>query len=169
MKSKLILSCLFAMSLGLVSVFGAKPTAAQIEQAAARQKALVESKNYTLYLSQGSGLSGGSIAISAIVRINGSEIFSSLPYWGNGRSAMLSSDLAMRFQGTISDYQVAEGKKNKIMVSFSATEPGGKTYKFRFTVFYTGRVDLSTSATALDPMRYSGNIGQSSELDKEGK
>lgn len=102
MKSKFILSCLFAMSLGLVSVFGAKPTAAQIEQAAARQKALVESKNYTLYLSQGSGLSGGSIAISAIVRINGSEIFSSLPYWGNGRSAMLSSDLAMRFQGTIS-------------------------------------------------------------------
>ena len=169
MKSKFILSCLFAMSLGLVSVFGAKPTAAQIEQAAARQKALVESKNYTLYLSQGSGLSGGSIAISAIVRISGSEIFSSLPYWGNGRSAMLSSDLAMRFQGTISDYQVTEGKKNKIMVSFNAAEPGGKTYKFRFTVFYTGRVDLSTSATALDPMRYSGNIGQSSELDKEGK
>ena len=165
MKSKFFLSCLFVMSIGLASVFGAKPTATQIAQAAA----LVESKNYTLYLTQGSGLSGGSISISAIVRINGSEIFSSLPYWGNGRSAMLSSDLAMRFQGTISDYQVTEGKKNKITVSFNAAEPGGKTYKFRFTVYYTGRVDLSTSATALDPMRYSGSIGQSSAVDTEGR
>lgn len=82
---------------------------------------------------------------------------------------MLSSDLAMRFQGTISDYQVTEGKKNKITVSFNAAEPGGKTYKFRFTVYYTGRVDLSTSATALDPMRYSGSIGQSSAVDTEGR
>ena len=156
MKSKFFLSCLFVMSIGLTSVFGAKPTATQIAQAAARQKALVESKNYTLYLTQGSGLSGGSISISAIVRINGSEIFS-------------SPDLAMRFQGTISDYQVTEGKKNKITVSFNAAEPGGKTYKFRFTVYYTGRVDLSTSATALDPMRYSGSIGQSSAVDTEGR
>lgn len=130
MKSKFILSCLFAMSLGLVSVFGAKPTAAQIEQAAARQKALVESKNYTLYLSQGSGLSGGSIAISAIVRINGSEIFSSLPYWGNGRSAMLSSDLAMRFQGTISDYQVTEGKRIKLRSLLTRLNPVVKLINF---------------------------------------
>ena len=50
MKSKFFLSCLFGMSIGLTSVFGAKPTATQIAQAAARQKALVESKNYTLYL-----------------------------------------------------------------------------------------------------------------------
>ena len=59
--------------------------------------------------------------------------------------------------------------KNKITVSFNAAEPGGKTYKFRFTVYYTGRVDLSTSATALDPMRYSGSIGQSSAVDTEGR
>ena len=70
---------------------------------------------------------------------------------------------------SITVFDLSEGKKNKITVSFNAAEPSGKTYKFRFTVFYTGRVDLSTSATALDPMRYSGTIGQSSELDKEGK
>lgn len=169
MKSKFILSCLFAMSLGLVSVFGAKPTAAQIEQAAARQKALVESKNYSIYLNQGSSLSEGATSISAVVRINGSEIYSSLPYWGDGRSTTIASDAAMRFTGTISDYEVTAAKKNKIRVTFNAAEPGGKTYKFRFEVFYNGRTDMATSGTNLQPMRYSGYIGPSSELDKEGK
>ena len=169
MKSKFFLSCLFAMSLGLVSAFGAKPTAAQIAQAAARQKALLESKNYSIYLNQGSSLSEVAISISAVVRINGSEIYSSLPYWGDGRTATRPTDAAMRFTGTISDYEVTEGKKNKMRVTFTASEPSGKTYKFRFEVFYNGRADLATSATNLQPMRYSGYVGPSSELDKEGK
>ena len=169
MKKNLFISCLFVMFLGLASAFAAKPTAAQIEQAAAVRKAMAESRDYTLYINRGANNTrGGSIPIAAVVRIEGSEVYSSLPYWGDARNtAFSSSDAAMRFTANITEYEVTEGKKNKTIVNMSAVNPGGQTYKLRFEIFYNGRVDLSTSGSNVQPMSYSGVIGPTTDGDTE--
>lgn len=169
MKKNLFISCLFMMFIGLASAFAAKPTAAQIEQAAAVRKAMAESQDYTLYINRGANNTrGGTISISAIVRIKGSEVYSSLPYWGDARNtAFSSSDAAMRFTANITNYEVTEGKKNKTIVTLSAEVPGGQTYKLRFEIFYNGRVDLATSGSNVQPMSYSGVIGASTQGDTE--
>lgn len=168
MKKNLFLSCLFVMLIGLASAFGAKPTAEQIEQAAAVRKAMAESKDYTLYINRGANNTrGGSIPMAAIVRVRGNEVYSTLPYWGDARNSAFSSDAAMRFTAKITEYEVTEGKRNKTLVSFTAEDPGGQIYKMRFVLFYNGRVDLSTSGSNVQPMSYSGAIGATTEGDTE--
>ena len=91
----------------------------------------------------------------AILRINGNEAYSALPYWGGGYNTFGNSD-GMRFTGTVSDYTVTIDKKNKVQVAFKATANTGRIYQFKMEIFYNGSTFISALCSSMDPMRYDG-------------
>ena len=90
-----------------------------------------------------------------------------MPYIGGGYNTFGNND-GMRFTGTISDYKVEAGKKNKVYVSFTATATTGRVYRFKITIFYNGVSYISTSCNNLQAMRYDGTIGFNEAVDTEG-
>ena len=143
MKSKLILAAICLLLGGNVHAFAAKPPALSQVKAAVAMKALAESQNYTVNVSQAYPMAGSGVAVPSMVKIEGNQIYSTLPYIGGGYNTFGNND-GMRFTGTISDYKVEAGKKNK-----------GVSY-------------ISTSCNNLQAMRYDGTIGFNEAVDTEG-
>ena len=167
MKSKLILAAIFLLLGGNVHAFAAKPPALSQVKAAVAMKALAESQNYTVNVSQAYPMAGSGVAVPSMVKIEGNQIYSTLPYIGGGYNTFGNND-GMRFTGTISDYKVEAGKKNKVYVSFTATATTGRVYRFKITIFYNGVSYISTSCNNLQAMRYDGTIGFNEAVDTEG-
>lgn len=111
MKIKSVVAIVCIWMCGTLSLSAAKPSAAERQQAATTMKALAESRDYTVRIAQAFPLKGASVATPlAILRINGNEAYSTLPYWGGGYNTFGNSD-GMRFTGTVSDYTVNESIK----------------------------------------------------------
>ena len=167
MNLKSIIAIVCVWMCGSLSLSAAKPSAAERQQAAATMKALAESRDYTVRIAQAFPLKGASVATPlAILRINGNEAYSTLPYWGGGYNTFGNSD-GMRFTGTISDYTVTVDKKNKVRVSFKVTTDTKRVYQIRMEIFYNRKTFISTSCPSLDPMRYDGVIGLNDQVDNE--
>ena len=162
-KSVVAIVCIWMC--GTLSLSAAKPSAAERQQAAATMKALAESRDYTVRIAQAFPLKGASVATPlAILRINGNEAYSTLPYWGGGYNTFGNSD-GMRFTGTVSDYTVTIDKKNKVQVAFKATANTGRIYQFKMEIFYNGSTFISAFCSSMDPMRYGGKIGPSDKTE----
>lgn len=160
MKIKSVVAIVCIWMCGTLSLSAAKPSAAERQQAATTMKALAESRDYTVRIAQAFPLKGASVATPlAILRINGNEAYSTLPYWGGGYNTFGNSD-GMRFTGTVSDYTVTIDKKNKVQVAFKATANTGRIYQFKMEIFYNGSTFISALCSSMDPMRYDGKIGR---------
>ena len=165
MKIKSVVAIVCIWMCGTLSLSAAKPSAAERQQAAATMKALAESRDYTVRIAQAFPLKGASVATPlAILRINGNEAYSTLPYWGGGYNTFGNSD-GMRFTGTVSDYTVTIDKKNKVQVAFKATANTGRIYQFKMEIFYNGSTFISALCSSMDPMRYDGKIGLSDKTE----
>ena len=165
MKIKAVVAIVCIWMCGTLSLSAAKPSAAERQQAAATMKALAESRDYTVRIAQAFPLKGASVATPlAILRINGNEAYSTLPYWGGGYNTFGNSD-GMRFTGTVSDYTVTIDKKNKVQVAFKATANTGRIYQFKMEIFYNGSTFISALCSSMDPMRYDGKIGPSDKTE----
>ena len=165
MKIKSVVAIVCIWMCGTLSLSPAKPSAAERQQAAATMKALAESRDYTVRIAQAFPLKGASVATPlAILRINGNEAYSTLPYWGGGYNTFGNSD-GMRFTGTVSDYTVTIDKKNKVQVAFKATANTGRIYQFKMEIFYNGSTFISALCSSMDPMRYDGKIGPSDKTE----
>lgn len=165
MKIKSVVAIVCIWMCGTLSLSAAKPSAAERQQAAATMKALAESRDYTVRIAQAFPLKGASVATPlAILRINGNEAYSTLPYWGGGYNTFGNSD-GMRFTGTVSDYTVTIDKKNKVQVAFKATANTGRIYQFKMEIFYNGSIFISALCSSMDPMRYDGKIGPSDKTE----
>ena len=165
MKIKSVVAIVCIWMCGTLSLSAAKPSAAERQQAAATMKALAESRDYTVRIAQAFPLKGASVATPlAILRINGNEAYSTLPYWGGGYNTFGNSD-GMRFSGTVSDYTVTIDKKNKVQVAFKATANTGRIYQFKMEIFYNGSIFISALCSSMDPMRYDGKIGPSDKTE----
>lgn len=165
MKIKSVVAIVCIWMCGTLSLSAAKPSAAERQQAAATMKALAESRDYTVRIAQAFPLKGASVATPlAILRINGNEAYSTLPYWGGGYNTFGNSD-GMRFTGTVSDYTVTVDKKNKVQVAFKATANTGRIYQFKMEIFYNGSTFISALCSSMDPMRYGGKIGPSDKTE----
>lgn len=165
MKIKSVVAIVSYWMCGTLSLSAAKPSAAERQQAAATMKALAESRDYTVRIAQAFPLKGASVATPlAILRINGNEAYSTLPYWGGGYNTFGNSD-GMRFTGTVSDYTVTIDKKNKVQVAFKATANTGRIYQFKMEIFYNGSTFISALCSSMDPMRYDGKIGPSDKTE----
>lgn len=165
MNLKSIVAIVCVWMCGSLSLSAAKPSAAEQQQAAATMKALADSRDYTVRVAQAFPLKGASVATPlAILRIDGNEVYSSLPYWGGGYNTFGNSD-GMRFTGTVSDYSVTVDKKNKVRVAFNATANTGRIYQFKMEIFYNGSTFISALCSSMDPMRYDGKIGPSDKTE----
>ena len=165
MKIKAVVAIVCIWMCGTLSLSAAKPSAAERQQPAATMKALAESRDYTVRIAQAFPLKGASVATPlAILRINGNEAYSTLPYWGGGYNTFGNSD-GMRFTGTVSDYTVTIDKKNKVQVAFKATANTGRIYQFKMEIFYNGSTFISALCSSMDPMRYDGKIGPSDKTE----
>lgn len=165
MKIKSVVAIVCIWMCGTLSLSAAKPSAAERQQAAATMKALAESRDYTVRIAQAFPLKGASVATPlAILRINGNEAYSTLPYWGGGYNTFGHSD-GMRFTGTVSDYTVTVDKKNKVQVAFKATANTGRIYQFKMEIFYNGSTFISALCSSMDPMRYDGKISPSDKTE----
>ena len=165
MKIKSVVAIVCIWMCGNLSLWAAKPSAAERQQAATTMKALAESRDYTVRIAQAFPLKGASVATPlAILRINGNEAYSTLPYWGGGYNTFGNSD-GMRFTGTVSDYTVTIDKKNKVQVAFKATANTGRIYQFKMEIFYNGSTFISALCSSMDPMRYDGKIGPSDKTE----
>lgn len=165
MKIKSVVAIVCIWMCGTLSLSAAKPSAAERQQAAATMKALAESRDYTVRIAQAFPLKGASVATPlAILRINGNEAYSTLPYWGGGYNTFGNSD-GMRFTGTVSDYTVTIDKKNKVQVAFKATANTGRIYQFKMEIFYNGSTFISALCSSMDPMHYDGKIGPSDKTE----
>ena len=69
-------------------------------------------------------MAGSGVAVPSMVKIEGNQIYSTLPY--RRRIQHLREQMMDAFTGTISDYKVEAGKKNKVYVSFTATATTGR-------------------------------------------
>ena len=166
MKSKLILAAICLLLGGNVHAFAAKPPALSQVKAAVAMKALAESQNYTVNVSQAYPMAGSGVAVPSMVKIEGNQIYSTLPYIGGGYNNFGNND-GMRFNGTISDYTVTVDKKNKVRVAFKVTTDTKRVYQIRMEIFYNCKTLISASCPSLDPMRYDGVIGISDGVDNE--
>lgn len=165
MKIKSVVAIVCIWMCGTLSLSAAKPSTAERQQAAATMKALAESRDYTVRIAQAFPLKGASVATPlAILRINGNEAYSTLPYWGGGYNTFGNSD-GMRFTGTVSDYTVTIDKKNKVQVAFKATANTDRIYQFKMEIFYNGSTFISALCSSMDPMRYDGKIGPSDKTE----
>ena len=165
MKIKSVVAIVCIWMCGTLSLSAAKPSAAERQQAAATMKALAESRDYTVRIAQAFPLKGASVATPlAILRINGNEAYSTLPYWGGGYNTFGNSD-GMRFTGTVSDYTVTVDKKNKVQVAFKATANTGRIYQFKMEIFYNCSTFISALCSSMDPMRYDGKISPSDKTE----
>lgn len=165
MKIKSVVAIVCIWMCGTLSLSAAKPSAAERQQAAATMKALAESRDYTVRIAQAFPLKGASVATPlAILRINGNEAYSTLPYWGGGYNTFGNSD-GTRFTGTVSDYTVTIDKKNKVQVAFKATANTGRIYQFKMEIFYNGSTFISALCSSMDPMRYDGKISPSDKTE----
>ena len=165
MKIKSVVAIVCIWMCGTLSLSAAKPSAAERQQASATMKALAESRDYTVRIAQAFPLKGASVATPlAILRINGNEAYSTLPYWGGGYNTFGNSD-GMRFTGTVSDYTVTVDKKNKVQVAFKATANTGRIYQFKMEIFYNGSTFISALCSSMDPMRYDGKISPSDKTE----
>lgn len=161
MKRNLILTVAALMATSLTTLWAAKPSQSEIQQALAEVKTKIESRDYTISVKNATPLRGGSIATeNTLLVVNGDQASSSLPYWGSGYNSF-NNDEGMRFKGVISDYKVTEHKKNRLLVTFKVTAQTGRIYQFKLEVFYNGSTFISTTCTNLDPMRYIGQLRES--------
>ena len=69
MKSKLILAAICLLLGGNVHAFAAKPPALSQVKAAVAMKALAESQNYTVNVSQAYPMAGSGVAVPSMVRL----------------------------------------------------------------------------------------------------
>ena len=144
MKRNLILTVAALMATSLTTLWAAKPSQSEIQQALAEVKTKIENRDYTISVKNATPLRGGSIATeNTLLVVDGDQASSSLPYWGSGYNSF-NNDEGMRFQGQISDYKV--------------TAQTGRIYQIKLEVFYNGSTFISTTCTNLDPMRYIGQL-----------
>ncbi len=165
MKTKSIAAVICVWLCGIFNLVAAQPSVIDQQQAVTGMQALADGRNYTINIIQALPLRGTSIATNmAVLRVDGDKVYSALPYWGSGYNTF-SSDNGMRFTGTISDYAVKIGKKDKVVVTFKATADTGWIYQFRIEIFYNASTFVSILCANLDPMRYTGTIGLSDQAE----
>ena len=158
MKRNLILTVAALMATSLTTLWAAKPSQSEIQQALAEVKTKIENRDYTISVKNATPLRGGSIATeNTLLVVDGDQASSSLPYWGSGYNSF-NNDEGMRFQGQISDYKVTDHKKNRLLATFKVTAQTGRIYQIKLEVFYNGSTFISTTCTNLDPMRYIGQL-----------
>ena len=153
MKRNLILTVAALMATSLTTLWAAKPSQSEIQQALAEVKTKIENRDYTISVKNATPLRGE----NTLLVVDGDQASSSLPYWGSGYNSF-NNDEGMRFQGQISDYKVTEHKKNRLLATFKVTAQTGRIYQIKLEVFYNGSTFISTTCTNLDPMRYIGQL-----------
>ncbi|MCF0177746.1 MAG: DUF4251 domain-containing protein [Bacteroidales bacterium] len=161
MKKIVLLLASVAMLFGIVGCGSIERTPE--ERAEAKQnmsdiKAALKDKNFTITADFIIPLRGGSSAITGgyHITVNGDELMSDLPYYGEAWSLPYGGGHGLHFTSDIEKMKYRR-VSDHYEINLKARDTEG-TFDYFITIYDTGRAEIQVESTFFDTVRYTGDF-----------
>lgn len=162
---RILFILVFFMGLGSVNLYAQRKQdkLEKQEEKALLVRELVESKRYVINCDRiyPQRYSSRYITDSYSVEMRGDTLRSYLPYIGVAQSPSYGGENVLNFEGVYSNYQCVEGKKGRLIVSFTV-ENNNETLDYELTIYTNGKANVYIQPLRRDLVSYSGEL----ELDE---
>ncbi len=152
----------FSILLVLALAFGCSTVDSRFSadpERAAAVSALLESRNYTVYVTTMTSMRGMTNTLSHPwhIRVSGETLHSDLPYFGEAYGPVFPADQGLVFDGPLRDYTVKRGRRGETVIRFMSASMGD-SYNYTLTVYPTGDATLVVSPDRKTDVIFEGRL-----------
>ena len=144
--------------LALAAVSCGTTTKMTAEQQQALRTA-IENRNFTITVDKAFPQRGNMINLTSpySLTIKGDSVYSYLPYFGQAYSIPYGGGAGLNFNGTLTDYEIAAGKRGVNIVTFRVQSPDGRV-EYRLEIESEGSSTITVNSQNRQSIRFMGDM-----------